>query len=151
MLKEENLQRLLQVLYDRGVQDVYDYTATIFTTSSDEFANTKLWADQLVRDKLAAYTDKGHTILDLTNFGKYWMMKGGYESFLENGQRTKDYPNNKEEHKLRFLHREKEGLIEARIKLISYRLVGFWLTLVISSFGFLLSLYNLYLIMNVKK
>jgi hypothetical protein len=49
------------------------------------------------------------------------------------------------------LRKEKEELIEARLKLTHYRLVGFWLTIVISSLGFLLSLYNLYLIMQGKK
>lgn len=152
MIKEEYLQQLLKAVYDGGILNVYDYTATGFTLQSDEFANTKAWADQLVRDKLAAYADPEHTALQLTNFGKYWVMKGGYESFLKEGQSTKDsHKEKKDEHKVDLLRKEKEELIEARLKLTHYRLVGFWLTIVISSIGFLLSLYNLYLITKGRK
>jgi hypothetical protein len=42
----------------------------------------------------------------------------------------------------------KEELIEARLRLTHYRLWGFWLSLVISLIGFVLSLFNLYLILN---
>jgi hypothetical protein len=151
MLKEEYLQQLLNALYEKDQLNVYDHTATVFTTQSDEFIHTKLWADQLVRDKLAAYADPEHTCLQLTNFGKYWVMKGGYESFLKEGHSTKDHHKDNDDHKVQMLKKEKEELIEARLKLTHYRLVGFWLTLVISSIGFLLSLYNLYLIMKGKK
>lgn len=152
MIKEEYLQQLLKAVYDGGILNVYDYTATGFTLQSEEFANTKNWADQLVRDKLAVYADPEHTALQLTNFGKYWVMKGGYESFLKEGQSTKDdHKDKKDEHKVNLLRKEKEELIEARLKLTHYRLVGFWLTIVISSIGFLLSLYNLYLITKGRK
>ena len=151
MLKEEFLQQLITALYDKGQLNVYDHAATLFTTSGDEFANTKTWTDQLVRDKLAAYTDPEHTTLQLTNFGRYWILKGGYESFLKEGHTTRDHHKENDDHKDKLLRKEKEELIEARLKLTHYRLVGFWLTIVISSLGFLLSLYNLYLIMQGKK
>ena len=159
MLKEEYLQQLMKSIYDKDGTNVYDHSAAIFTTQSDEFGCIKSWADQLVRDKLATYTDAEHTILQLTNFGKYWMMNGGYLSFLKENESTKDH--HKEEHKQKEEHKEleefkikaihKEELLEARLKLIHYRLWGFWLTLVISCMGFFLSLYNLYLIMNGRK
>ncbi len=151
MLKEEYLHQLLNALYDKGSLNVYDHSAVTFTPGSEEFANTKSWADQLVRDKLAVYTDPEHTILQLTNFGKYWMIKGGYEGFLQEGQSIKGHQKDKEEHAAKLIHKEKEELIEARLRLTHYRLVGFWLTLVISSIGFLLSLYNLYLILQGRK
>jgi hypothetical protein len=149
MLKEEYLQQLLNTLYDKESLNVYDYTATTFTPRSIEFENTKSWSDQLVRDKLAAYADPEHTVLQLTNLGRYWILKGGYESFLAEGESKKDHHKNKEESKL--LRKEKEELLEARLRLTNYRLAGFWLTLVISIIGFLLSLYNLYLILNGRK
>ncbi|MGZ5221404.1 MAG: hypothetical protein ACXWC7_15050 [Chitinophagaceae bacterium] len=151
MLKEEYLQQLLSTLYEKGSLDVYDYTAGVFKTESEEFANTKSWSDQLVRDKLATYADAEHTILNLTNHGKYWILKGGYESFLKDGQSTKDHHKDKEDEKEKLFRREKEELTEARLRLTHYRLVGFWLTIVVSSLGFLLSLVNLYLIMKGKK
>ena len=155
MFKEEFLQELLKSLYEENTLAVYDYAASTFTIPSEEFANTKFWADQLVRDKLAAYTDTEHTQLQITNFGKFWMMKGGYESFLKYGESTKkphkDDKNDTDNPKINLIRKEKEELIEARLKLTHYRLVGFWLALVISSIGFILSLYNLYLIMQGRK
>ena len=150
MLKEEYLQELLKTLYEKGSLEIYDYTAEIFKTENEEFANTKEWSDQLVRDKLVTYADPEHTIVNLTNHGKYWMMKGGYATFLRDGQSTKDHHKDKGDEKDQLLRKEKEELTEARLKLIHYRLVGFWLTLVVSSLGFLLSLYNLYLITQGK-
>lgn len=143
MLKEEYLQRLLKDLYDNETVNVYDHSATAFGTQSEEFSNTKCWADQLVKDKLASYTDTQHNDLQLSNFGKYWILKGGYEIFLRDGQCIKDKQKDK-------ATAEKEKLIEARLKLTHLRLFGFWLALVISSIGFLLSLVNLYLILKAK-
>ena len=155
MLKEEYLQHLLNAVYGQGPLNVYDYAATAYTEQSEEFGNTKLWADQLVRDKLATYSDQEHTILQITNFGKYWILKGGYESFLKDGQRTKKEPKESDktidDHKINLIRKEKEELIEARLKLTHYRLIGFWLTFVLSAMGFLLSLYNLYLILSGRK
>lgn len=151
MLKEDYLQILLKELYQSGELNVYDYAAKIFTLTSDEFANAKSWADQLVKDKLAVYADPEHTVMQISNFGKFWILKGGYTSFLEQGQSLKDSFKEKDEKKIQLIRREKEELIEARLKLTHYRLVGFWLTILISSIGFLLSLYNLYLIMKGRK
>ncbi len=151
MLKEEFLQQLLGALYDKEELNVYDYATTFFTTQSNEFANTKSWCDQLVRDKLAVYSDTLHTVLNITNFGKFWMIKGGYECYLEAGHHIKDHPKEKADPVAKPHQKEKDQLLEARLKLTNYRLTGFWLTLVISSMGFFLSLYNLYLIMQGRK
>lgn len=149
MLKEEVLQHLLAVLYEKECLNVYDHMAGMYSIQGEEFANTKPWADQLVRDKLAIYSDPEHTQLQITNYGRYWMLKGGYESFLKEGQFTKERKDKSEE-KVELLRKEKEELIEARLKLTHYRLVGFWLTIVISSLGFLFSLYNLFMWMREK-
>lgn len=153
MLKEEYLQQLLKAIYDKEVLDIYNYTAEVFTPQSEVFDNTKLWADQLVRDKLAKYGEEDRTILHLTNYGKYWMLHGGYEIFLKEGQSNKDPLKEKDKDRddLKLGLLRKEELLEARLRLTHYRLVGFWLMIVISSMGFLLSLYNLYLIMSGRK
>jgi hypothetical protein len=142
MLKEEYLQQLLNDLYKEETVNVFDHSASLFDTGAEEFGNTKSWADQLVRDKMAHYTDEDHTTLQITNFGRYWVLKGGFEIFLRDGQNTKDREKEK------MVSAEKERLIEARLKLTQYRLTGFWLALVISSVGFLLSLLNLYLLLK---
>lgn len=143
MLKEHYLQQLLKAIYDNDTLDIYDYAAISLSIQSEEFQFAKTWSDQLVKDKLARYANDEHTLLQITNCGKYWIMKGGYEMYL------KESYNNKEKQK--DLVKEKEELLEARLRLIHYRLVGFWLTIVLSSLGFLLSLYNLFLIMSGKK
>lgn len=143
MLKEEFLQKVLSDLYEKGQLEIFDYTADIYTTNSDVFGNLKTWTDQLVRDKMAMYVDEQHTTLGITNFGRYWVLKGGYENFLKEGMNIKEHHKDREEDKIR---KEKEDLLEARLRLTHYRLVGFWLTIIISSIGFLLSLYNLYLL-----
>src|SRR6187399_592715 len=118
MLKEEYLSQLLNAIYTKESLHVYDFTASEFTTSGDIFANTKPWAEQLIREKLAVYTDAEHTTMQLTNFGKYWVIKGGYEIFLKEGQSTKArHQNDNHEHKVKLIRKEKEELIEARLKL----------------------------------
>jgi hypothetical protein len=149
MLKEEYLQQLLTAVHEKELLNIYDYTAETYPLQTDIFSNTKPWADQLVRDKLAKYAAEDHTVLQLTNYGKYWMLHGGYEAFLKEGQSTKDISKDKDDNKLATLR--KEELLEARLRLTHYRLVGFWLMIVISSLGFMLSLYNLYLIMSGRK
>ena len=145
MLKEQYLQQLLKAVYDEDRLDIYDYAARVLTVQSEEFTHTKSWSDQLEKDKLVTYANEEHTSLQITNYGKYWMMKGGYEIFL------KDCHSTKEKQKDKDVIREKEELLEARLRLTHYRLVGFWLTIILSSMGFILSLYNLFLIMNTKK
>jgi hypothetical protein len=145
MLKEQYLQQLLTAVYNEDALEIYNYAAAVLTTQSEEFTQTKSWSDQLVKDKLVTYGDGEHTTLQITNYGKYWMMKGGYEIFLKEGH------NIKEKQKEKDVVKEKEALLEARLRLTHYRLVGFWLTIILSSMGFILSLYNLFLIMNVKK
>jgi hypothetical protein len=138
MRKEEFLQDLMQAIDQQGNLPIYDFTADRFSMESEVFAQCRLWANQLVRDKLARYADPEHTMLQLTNFGRFWAIKGGYLVFLKDGQREKEMNG----------QHSKEELIEARLRLTHYRLWGFWLSLVISLIGFALSLFNLYLILN---
>ena len=149
MLKENYLQLLLQNIYENESVEVYDYAANIFISEVENFSKTKEWTDQLVRDKLATYRDKESTELIITNFGKYWILQGGYDAFLKDGNRLK--AQKKKEDQLSEFKKEKEELVEARLKLTKFRLVGFWLTIVISVIGLLLSGYNFYLIMYAKK
>jgi hypothetical protein len=138
MRKEEFLQELMHAIDQQGNLPIYDFTADRYSVEGEEFAQCRLWANQLVRDKLARYVDPEHTILQLTNFGRYWAVKGGYLIFLKDSLREKEMHN----------QHSKEELIEARLRLTHYRLWGFWLTLIISLVGFALSLFNLYLILN---
>lgn len=149
MLKEEFLHMLMGVVYDKNALNIYDYTANNFPAEGEEFRQCSDWADQLVQEKLAVYTDKERTTIHLTNYGRYWMLHGGYEAFLREGQRKRDNKKLRDLEKEK-LAKEKEELLEARLKLTHFRLWGFWLTLIISLIGFTLSLFNLYLILRNK-
>lgn len=138
MTKEDYQHQLLQAIYEKGTLSIYDFTAEKFTPQSEVFSKCRIWANQLIRDKLARYADVQHTSLELTNFGRFWAFKGGYLAFLKEGFREKEM------HKLH----SKEELVEARLKLTHYRLWGFWLSLILSFVGFILSLLNLYLILG---
>jgi len=151
MLKEEYLQQLLTALYNSNALNVYDYTATNCGNAGEAFENSKDWTDELFNDKLAVYTDGTHTAMQITNFGKYWMLKGGYESFLKDSESMKKHHKDKDAHKENSLQKEKEELTEARLKLTHYRLIGFWLALIISCIGFILSLSNLVMLLNRNK
>jgi hypothetical protein len=140
MRKEAFLQELMKAIDEQGNLPIYDFAAEVLSTNTDEFAQSRLWSNQLVRDKLARYVDPEHTILQLTNFGRYWAVNGGYMIFLKDGQREKEL------HKIH----NKEDLVEARLRLTHYRLMGFWMSLVISLIGFALSLFNLYMLLKQK-
>ena len=140
MRKEEFLHQLMNAIDRGGNLPIYDFAAEVLSPESEEFAQSRLWSNQLVRDKLARYVDPEHTILQLTNFGRYWAVNGGYMIFLKDGQREKEL------HKIH----NKEDLVEARLRLTHYRLMGFWLSLIISLIGFALSLFNLYILLRQK-
>lgn len=144
MLKEEYLQQLVSDLYEHETLNVYDHAALAFTGQAEHFESTKCLADQLVREKLARYADDEHALIQITNFGRYWNMKGGYEAYLRDGQCIKEKQRDK-------VSLEKEKLLEARLRLTHYRITGFWLALIISSIGFILSVFNLYLLIYGRK
>lgn len=59
---------------------------------------------------------------------------------MKDGQRTKKEPTEPDkaivDHKIKLIRKEKEELIEARLKRTYYRLIGFWLTIVLSAIFF---------------
>lgn len=138
MIQEAFLEKLLQECYEHSEVDLYDLAYQVLTPDQIQTLPFRQWTHQAVKEKLLNYVDEEKTRLHLTNYGRYWVSQGGYLVFLRDGQLLRQ--NN---------HREKdqhkEELLEARLKLTHYRLWGFWLTLVVSMLGFLLSLLNLYL------
>jgi hypothetical protein len=150
MLKEEYLRLLLESVYQSGPLNLFDFTAAKFGDRGEEFLNSRNWAGQLVKEKLVQFSDPEKTTLEITNYGRYWIMKGGYSEFLRESIRKKEEQRNRDQEKER-IFKEKEALLEARLKLTHFRLTGFWLSLVISVVGFALSLFNLYLILSRNK
>lgn len=144
MLKEEYLDKLLQALYRRELVNVYQFAAQQPEATDDWLMQVRHWAHELVKEKLAAYHDAEHTELKLTHYGRYWMLQGGYLSFLKQEHDLKDKEHREKDH-------HKEELLEARLRLTRYRLVLFWLMLVVTLISLGLSTLNLWLYLSHKK
>lgn len=144
MFQEEFLQQLLNEVYNHETIEIYDVAHRILGNNDLDFANTRQWTHQLVREKLAVYADEEKTQLRVTNYGRYWMINGGYEAFLREYLELKEKKNSEKE-------QQKLELLEERLKLTQYRLVGFWLTLVLSIVGMLSLALNLYLLLSKNK
>jgi hypothetical protein len=141
---ESFLDELLNACYTQETVNIYDVATLHFNGDIEGFTQSRNYAQFLVRSKLVNYVDEECTTLKITNYGRFWMAKGGYFVYL------------KEEHELkekRTLEKEAHEavLLEARLKLTKYRLLGFWVALVVSSLGFALSIFNLLLFLSQKK
>jgi hypothetical protein len=138
------LDELLKACYAKETVSIYDEAALHLESEPDFFTQSRMWAHQLVRSKLATYCDEESTQLKITNYGRYWMARGGYLVFLkEEHELTEKRIQEKEAHQ--------ERLLEARLKLTKYRLLGFWVALVVSALGFVLSIFNLFLFLSQRQ
>jgi hypothetical protein len=144
MYQEEFLQHMLAETYTHETIAIYDVARKIAGNSDIDFVNTRPWTHQLVREKLAVYADEERTTLRISNYGRYWMLHGGYEAYLRECFDLKEKKNAEKE-------QQKLELLEERLKLTQYRLVGFWLTLVLSIIGMLSLALNLYLLLSKNK
>lgn len=135
---------LLKACYQSEMVNIYDLAALHMKGAPGAFEESRVWAHQLVRAKLAAYADEENTLLRITNYGRFWMAKGGYLIYLKEEHEIKDK---------RMLEKEahQERLLEARLKLTQYRLLGFWVALIVSALGFALSVFNLFLFLSQNK
>jgi hypothetical protein len=149
MLKEEYLEQLMVSVYNKKTLNLFDFTADSYSPEGSEFLQCREWANDLVEEKLAIFTDKERTTIQLTNYGRYWILQGGYAVYLRDSFKKKELRKQKELEKEKLI-KDKEELMEARLKLTHFRLWGFWLSLIISLIGFTLSLFNLYLILRNK-
>lgn len=143
MLIEEFTEQVLKAVYDNDNLRIYDYAAELLNQSQQESIDIKHIADIIVKEKLARYSDDEHTELEITNFGRYWMTKGGYLVFLRDGHGIKEHHTEKQH--------AKEELLEARLRLTHFRLFGFWATLLLAIIGFTFSIVNFYLLLKGKK
>ena len=96
MLKEEYLQQLLAVVYKNKTINLFDFTAETFSPEGEEFLQCIEWANDLVQEKLAVFTDKEKTTIQLTNYGRYWILKGGYDVYLRDSFRKREIRKLKE-------------------------------------------------------
>jgi hypothetical protein len=143
MLRENFQKLLLEKAYQAELVGLYDFAQSISTHDIEVLKECRNWAYPLIKDKLLAYADEEKTLLQITNYGKFWMVNGGYLSYLRDEHDVREKRNMEKEQ-----HQEK--LLEARLKLTHYRLLGFWIALVVSALGFTLSIINLFLYMSSR-
>lgn len=144
MLLEERTGVMLNAIYKNGTLSVYDFCAKEWKNDENAFLQCKAMADELVYEKLARYVDEKRTELIITNYGRYWVVHGGFLIYLKEGEKKIKAGKDKHNEDL------EEELIEARLKFTHYRITTFWWTFGVSIVGFLLSLINLYLFFSKK-
>ena len=137
---------LLNAVYKDGSLNLYDFCAEHWKNDEEIFHQCKCLADHLVEEKLAKYNDVQKTELRITNYGRYWVIHGGYLIYLKEGEKknVSDHEKNKHNHEL------KEELKEARLRFTHYRIVTYWWSFAVSVISFILSLLSLYLILSRK-
>jgi hypothetical protein len=104
-------------------------------------------ADQLVEEKLARYDDAQKTELRITNYGRYGVVHGGFLNYLKEREKKIKSARDRDQHHEKL----KEELKEGRLKFTHYRIVTCWWSFALTLISFLLSLLNLYLILNRNK
>ena len=144
MLLEERMDILLKIVYQKGILNLYDFCAEEWENEVEVFVQCKQIADELVNEKLVKYNDAQKTELSITNYGRYWVTKGGYLIYLKEGERKIKKELEKDNH----LDELNEELKEARLKFTHYRIVTYWWSFALTLISFLLSMLNLYLILR---
>ena len=136
---------LLNAVYKNGVLNTYDFCAAQWNNGEEGFPECKSLADELVEEKLVKYNDTQKTELKITNYGRYWIVHGGFLIYLKESEKKIKPGRDKHNEEL------KEELKEARLKFTHYRIVTYWWSFALTLISFFLSLLNLYLILNRNK
>jgi len=137
MLQEERMDILLNAAYKSGILNTYDFFA-----GQEGFRECKALTDELVEEKLVRYNDAQKTEIKITNYGRFWVVHGGFLIYLKESERKIRPGRDKHNGEL------KEELKEARLKFTHYRIVTYWWSFALTLISFLFSLLNLYLILN---
>lgn len=146
MLQEERMDILLNAVYKKEILNTYDFCAENWNTD-EGFRECKTFADGLVEEKLVNYNDAQKTELKITNYGRYWVVHGGFLIYLKESEKKIKSGRDRDKHNEEL----KEELKEARLKFTHYRIVTYWWSFALTLISFLLSLLNLYLILNRNK
>ena len=133
---------LLNAVYKDGILNSYDFCAGQWKNGGEGFRECKALTDELVEEKLVRYNDAQKTEIKITNYGRYWVVHGGFLIYLKESERKIRPGRDKHNGEL------KEELKEARLKFTHYRIVTYWWSFALTLISFLLSLLNLYLILN---
>ena len=135
----------LNAVYKKEILNTYDFCAGQWKNGEEEFQECKALTDELVEEKLVRYNDVQKTEIKITNYGRYWVVHGGFLIYLKESEKKIKPSRDKHNGEL------KEELKEARLKFTHYRIVTYWWSFALTLISFLLSLLNLYLILNRNK
>ena len=136
------MDMLLNAVYKNGILNTYDFFAGQPNNGEEGFRECKALTDELVEEKLVRYNDAQKTEIKITNYGRYWVVHGGFLIYLKESERKIRPGRDKHNGEL------KEELKEARLKFTHYRIVTYWWSFALTLISFLFSLLNLYLILN---
>ena len=132
---------LLNAVYKNGILNTYDFCAGRWNNGEEGLRECKALTDELVEEKLVRYNDAQKTEVKITNYGRYWVVHGGFLIYLKESEKKIKPDRDKHNGEL------KEELKEARLKFTHYRIVTYWWSFALTLISFLLSLLNLYLIL----
>jgi hypothetical protein len=130
-------------VFKNGSLNTYDFCAERWKDNEEVFQEYKELADELVEEKLVRYNDAQKTELKITNYGRYWVVHGGFLIYLKESEKKIRSGRDRDKHNGEL----KEELKEARLKFTHYRIVTYWWSFALTLISFLLSLLNLYLIL----
>ena len=141
-MQEERMDILLNAVYKNNILNTYDFCAGRWNNGGEGLGECKALTDELVEEKLVRYNDAQKTEVKITNYGRYWVVHGGFLIYLKESEKKIKPDWDKHNGEL------KEELKEARLKFTHYRIVTYWWSFALTLISFLLSLLNLYLILN---
>ena len=133
---------LLNAAYKSGILNTYDFFAGEWNNGEEGFRECKALTDELVEEKLVRYNDAQKTEIKITNYGRYWIVHGGFLIYLKESERKIRPGRDKHNGEL------KEELKEAHLKFTHYRIGTYWWSFALTLISFVFSLLNLYLILN---
>ena len=136
----------LNAVYKKEILNTYDFCAGQWKNGEEEIQECKALTDELVEEKLVRYNDTQKTELSITNFGRYWVVHGGFLIYLKESEKKIKSGRGSDKYNGEL----KEELKEARLKFTHYRIVTYWWSFALTLISFLLSLLNLYLILSRK-
>jgi hypothetical protein len=144
MVREEAIARILEEAYKTEKIDLYDICFQLFNHHDEHLTECKVYADELIDEKLAKYIDEKKTILEITNYGKFWILKGGYFEYLKQSEKKQKQKEAEKESNL------EDALTLARLKFTQYRIKTFWISFLLSLLGFIFSLISLILVFSKR-
>ena len=125
---------LLNAAYKNGILNTYDFFAGQRNNGEEGFRECKALTDELVEEKLVRYNDVQKTEIKITNYGRYWVVHGGFLIYLRESEKKIKPGRDKHNGEL------KEELKEARLKFTHYRIVTYWWSFALTLISFFLSL-----------